>query len=468
MRPDGRGMVSGGADKQAKFWDFDLKEVPGSAGARTLTLVHTRTLKMADDILCVRYSHHEDPSKLLLAVSLLDCSVKVFFDDSLKFFLSLYGHKLPAMALDISSDNSLLVSGSADKNIKIWGLDFGDCHRSLFAHDDSVVSVAFVPRTHMLFTASKDRTIKYWDADRFEHILTLPGHKGEVWTLAVAPDGSAVYTGSNDRSVRVWSKTNEIVFLEEEQERRLEDALDKDVAEAQEETSALEAQGESARAGRRSGDTLKAVDRLVEALEFADDEAEKWQEFLFDKADATADAEQSKRRKHDDDDDDDDDDDAAAATAPTPGAAPSKNALFGGLTPSMFVLKTLREIRPSELEEALHALLLSQALQLLKHLHHALRRGLATELSVRCTMVLLKAHHRQLVSMGSLRGSLSSLKTFLQRRIREHKDQVGFNLAALRHHQRWVDAEKAAHQQPGVLAAPKPVRLGKRKEVHLF
>jgi U3 small nucleolar RNA-associated protein 12 len=38
---------------------------------------------------------------------------------SLKFFLSLYGHKLPATTLDISSDSTLLISGSADKNIKV-------------------------------------------------------------------------------------------------------------------------------------------------------------------------------------------------------------------------------------------------------------------------------------------------------------------------------------------------------------
>jgi len=76
-----------------------------------------------------------------LAVALLDNTVKVFFADTLKFFLSLYGHKLPVMSLDISSDSTLLISGSADKNIKIWGLDFGDCHRSLLAHEDSVMSV---------------------------------------------------------------------------------------------------------------------------------------------------------------------------------------------------------------------------------------------------------------------------------------------------------------------------------------
>jgi hypothetical protein len=45
---------------------------------------------MTDDVLAVKYS----PDNKLLAVSLLDSTVKVFFQDSLKFFLSLYGHKV--------------------------------------------------------------------------------------------------------------------------------------------------------------------------------------------------------------------------------------------------------------------------------------------------------------------------------------------------------------------------------------
>ena len=52
--------------------------------------------------------------------------MKVFFDDTLKFSLSLYGHKLPVLAMDVSSDSTLLVSASSDKNVKLWGLDFGD------------------------------------------------------------------------------------------------------------------------------------------------------------------------------------------------------------------------------------------------------------------------------------------------------------------------------------------------------
>ena len=52
----------------------------------------------------------------------------------MKLSLNLYGHSLPILGFDISSDNTLLVSCSADKNIKIWGLDFGDIHKSIFAH----------------------------------------------------------------------------------------------------------------------------------------------------------------------------------------------------------------------------------------------------------------------------------------------------------------------------------------------
>lgn len=58
-----------------------------------------RTLKMSDEVLSVRYS----PNGKLLAVALLDSTVKVFYQDTLKFFLSLYGHKVSLDLLDLKS-----------------------------------------------------------------------------------------------------------------------------------------------------------------------------------------------------------------------------------------------------------------------------------------------------------------------------------------------------------------------------
>ena len=45
---------------------------------------------MTDDVLALKYS----PNGRFLAVALLDSTVKVFYADTLKFFLSLYGHKV--------------------------------------------------------------------------------------------------------------------------------------------------------------------------------------------------------------------------------------------------------------------------------------------------------------------------------------------------------------------------------------
>jgi len=101
------------------------------------------------------------PSGRHYVVSLLDNSMKIFYADSDKLFLTLYGHKLPVLALDVSSDNALLVSASADKNLRIWGMDFGNCHKFIFAHASPIMAVNFVQDTHYIFSASRDSTIKY-------------------------------------------------------------------------------------------------------------------------------------------------------------------------------------------------------------------------------------------------------------------------------------------------------------------
>lgn len=67
-------------------------------------------------------------------VSLQNCQIQLFYADTGKPFLKLYGHKLPITAFDISSDNSVLVSSSVDKDIRFWDLDFGHCIKTVFAH----------------------------------------------------------------------------------------------------------------------------------------------------------------------------------------------------------------------------------------------------------------------------------------------------------------------------------------------
>jgi len=74
--------------------------------------------------------------------------------------------------MDISYDSSIIITASGDKTIRIWGLDYGDCHRRLTT-ESTLTSIKFIPMTHQFFTTDKNGNIKHWDADVFERVLTL-------------------------------------------------------------------------------------------------------------------------------------------------------------------------------------------------------------------------------------------------------------------------------------------------------
>merc|ERR1712013_100326 len=268
LSPDKNGFISGSADQELKFWDFELVQDENfSASCKRLSMTHTQTLKMTEEVLAVKYS----PSGKLLTVSLLDSTVKVFMADSLKFFLSLYGHKFPVLCMGISVDSTLLVTGSADKNIKIWGLEFGDCHKSIFAHDDTITAVEFVGKTHYFFSASKDKTLKYWDADKFQNIMTLQGHHGEIWGMCVSGGGEYVVTSSHDKSIRVWQRTEELLVLDEEREQEREEADEMSMVERGEKPIPGEANEEVSHAGKQTMETVKSseLDESLLVLPFA-------------------------------------------------------------------------------------------------------------------------------------------------------------------------------------------------------
>ena len=403
MKPDNSGIATASADKSVKFWDFEL------AGGGALGLVHARTLQMSEDALCVRYSRHAERAKRLVAVSVLDCTVKVFFEDSLRFFLSLYGHKLPVLDMAISDDGELLASGSADKTIKLWGLDFGDCHRSLLAHDDSVMAVAFVRGTHYLFSASKDRTIKYWDGDAHEQILCLRGHAAEVWGLSVAQDGASFVSGGHDRSIRVWKRTEEMVFLDEERERALdavfEAELDDDRRPEGEEDRDADAPAEEA-PGRRSLEAVASAERLLEACEVASAEVRRFREH----EEACEKAREEKK-----------------ALPP----APQPNILLLGSEPRHHVLRMLRMVKAPQVEQALLVATFAQARMLLEFLADLLEDGASLELLARCAIMVTRAHAKQIAATPAMLPVLLRLQRVLRPRLRERRDLIGVNVAAM-------------------------------------
>ncbi|SCV00086.1 LAME_0G07426g1_1 [Lachancea meyersii CBS 8951] len=424
---DGKRLVTGSADKTVRFWDFQIEQepVPDSVNkfVPKLKLFHDTTLELNDEVLAVKIS----PDDKFLAVSLLDNTVKVFFLDSKKFFLSLYGHKLPVLSIDISFDSKLLITSSADKNIKIWGLDFGDCHKSLFAHNDSIMKVAFVPESHNFFSCSKDTLVKYWDGDKFECIQKLAAHQKEVWALAISSDAKTVVSASHDQSIRVWSETDDQVFLEEEREREsdekyeetllnsLEDGTGDDMF-RKEENESGEPADQSTDVHKQTVESLKASERLVDALDLGMAEIKTMLE--HEKA---VKAWQKKK------------------SGPHPGV-PQPNSILLAVqkTPLQYIMDVLVKIRPSQLEDALLVLPFSYVLDVLQFIDLVLEEKsiMARRMPLVCRVLffIIRSNHKELFSQKSpeLKVQIDRIKLGLRNSIQNKVDDLGFNLQGLK------------------------------------
>ncbi|KAL9126157.1 MAG: hypothetical protein Q9217_004753 [Psora testacea] len=409
VHPEGRSMATGSADKSAKFFNFEIiqEEVPGTKRTTPrFRLAHTRTLKVTDDILSLRFS----PDSRLIALALLDNTVKVFFVDSLKLFLNLYGHKLPVLNMDISFDSKLILTCSADKNVRLWGLDFGDCHKAFFAHQDSIMQVAFVPHNqdgngHHFFSASKDRIIKYWDGDKFEQIQKLEGHHGEIWALAVSRTGEFLVSASHDKSIRVWSQTDEQIFLEEEREKELEELYESTLTTALEKEEGTGEEIEAVAARKQTVDTLMAGEKIAEALETGIEDLYIMREYR-----------------------------QAKGTQPNH-ALPARNPIYlahNNISAEAYLLNVVQKIKASALQDALLVLPFDKVTALFTFLHIWAQRQWNMPLTCRILFFMLKTHHKQIVASKQMRGLLDGIRGDLRRSLERQKDEMGFNLAALR------------------------------------
>ena len=187
------------------------------------------------------------------------------------------------------------------------------------------------------------------------------------------------------------------VFLEEEREREMEASFDAELDESERKPRTAEdqvagidealhnesADGSAALAGRRTLDSVKAAERLMEALETALDE---------EKAIAMS------------------GDDASNG-----GGAHRANPLMMGLAPAQFVLRSLQMIKAPELEQSLLVLPFHLVELLCTYLVQLLQSSFDVELCARCAIFMVRIHQAQVwwkrVSLFALRPRASVRQT---------------------------------------------------------
>ncbi|GAA6622992.1 WD40 repeat domain-containing protein [Scytonema sp. NUACC26] len=155
-------------------------------------------------------------------------------------------HTDSVWSIILSNENQNLVSGSADKTIKIWNLKTGKVQHTLTGHNDVIRSLVFSSDRQNLISADSQGKVRIWNWQtkqliKILNICSVPlwsivmssdnrtlisgdengnlifsdihtgkilqvikGHSGRIFSIAISPDGKKLVTGGIDKKIKIW------------------------------------------------------------------------------------------------------------------------------------------------------------------------------------------------------------------------------------------------------------------------
>lgn len=114
------------------------------------------------------------------------------------------GHLSGISNIFVSDQGNYIISGGADKTVRVWDCKNGSQNSVIRQHKGPVHCICLTEDGNYVISGGSDKDIIVWDLYTKTQVFTLIGHKGAVNSICVSKDNKYIVSGSSDQTVRLW------------------------------------------------------------------------------------------------------------------------------------------------------------------------------------------------------------------------------------------------------------------------
>jgi WD40 repeat protein len=123
------------------------------------------------------------------------------------------GHSNRILTIDVSADNSLLVSADRTGKIVIWDVKAKTQLKSFSMENSPVTALKISPDSKHFIAGNSDGKVFVYDIETGQKIYTLDKQNKDVTSVAYSPNGELFATSGGDKTIYLYTKDGKLVTV---------------------------------------------------------------------------------------------------------------------------------------------------------------------------------------------------------------------------------------------------------------